>query len=734
MQKGIGAAPFAIVAALIVALTVGFWVTQPAHAAAGDVVLAVDDVNDAAGGTSFIDPGDDDSATGPAFGPPGLQVEIRGDTANPLEAAYGKDAANHFRGANDRGAGVEIEATVDDDSTDDDGANDSRLDSPFTIQINLTGEASLSSSSTLTSATCSAQDDGDAHTCQFGVYASGTAGDFTIEGAPGAGDLLTAAAVTKAGSINGQWVDPATQATVLTAGPAESAKGEDDANDPATRFGTISPASFLSGTLPGLEAGEVGFLFQLTDDGGRVALRTETGAATANSDQRNDLRVRIITDAGDALELAPTLSHSVTGATAAATAYVDIRNEEGLGDDYPALGTGLRAGGLVAVAIQQAETDRGDAALARIVLDLEGGNSVEHAVAIAGHPNADMTSISGPTTPVNLKPGAEHKREITLRDVNGTPVDLPAQDAANDADFSAEDSIRGMITVTETEADPRDLDFAVASKANSPGVYELTITARAAREADDTATPAITAQDAATIGDHVFEVSIDNFDNGDTFKKSDDADGNPLEARVVGGITGLSVTGVANLAGDEILMEGSEVTVGPYDLITITLTATAEDGGAPANDSEVTPLAGTGFVGAGDSAANNLLTDDAGEVTVNYRAGTATQNLGFRAGTAAAQLLVRIVAPGAEADDGPTIYTLAESAGGTFHSWQGGDAASSVFENVANLVRVWWWSGTMWVGYNANPAAPAVTKSAFVLSNNDTLYVVANGEVQLSLD
>ncbi|MCY3920098.1 MAG: hypothetical protein OXG38_09875 [Chloroflexi bacterium] len=734
MQKGIGAAPFAIVAALIVALTVGFWVTQPAHAAAGDVVIAVDDVDVG----TFIDPGGAADTANNPFGPAGLAHEIRGSTTNPLEAAYGKTAANAFRGANDRGAWVEVAATVRDSDTDD----TSRRDGAFTIQITVSGEASLSSSSTLTTATCTAQGATDS-ACEFAVYGSGNAGDFTIEGAPGAGDLLTADAVKKAGSINGQWVGQPTQATVLTAGPAESAKTADVDGDATTQFGSISPASFLSGTLPGLELGEVGFLFQLSDDGGRVALSTETGAATANENTRNDLRVRVLTDAGDPLTLAAELSNSVTGAAAGATVYVDIRQEGGLGDAYPAVAaiseTQMQAGGLIAVGISQEAGDLGDAALGRIVLDLAGGGSIEHAFAIAGHPDADMTTVSGPGTPVNLKPGAEHTRSVTLRDANGTPISLPANGAA-DADaatVAAELSARGVITPAETGTDGNvDLLFSVAdAKSDSPGVYVVTITANSERFDDSDPPVQVEGSRDATLGSHAFEITIDNLANADPFKETADADGNPLEARVAGAITALSVTSVTNLAGDEILMAGSEVTVNAYDLITITLTATEKDGGAPYNGSEVTPLAGTGFVGAGDSATNNPLeTDDAGEVTVDFRAGTASQNLGFRAGSVAAQLLVRIVTPGAEADEGPSVYSLVGSAGSTYVSWNGGDASSSVFENVAGLVIVWKWTGSMWVGYTSSPSAPAATKTVFGLSDGDVLYVVSNGPVDVELD
>ena len=85
-------------------------------------------------------------------------------------------------------------------------------------------------------------------------------------------------------------------------------------------------------------------------------------------------------------------------------------------------------------------------------------------------------------------------------------------------------------------------------------------------------------------------------------------------------------------------------------------------------------------------------------------------------------------------DTGPSVYSLADGAGGDLHTWNGGDASSAEFENVANLVIVWKWTGNMWVGYTSNPNAPAATKTNYTLSNGDHLWVVANGPVDLLLD
>ena len=443
----------------------------------------------------------------------------------------------------------------------------------------------------------------------------------------------------------------------------------------------------------------------------------------------------MITDAGDDLTLVEGLS--VPTGDAGATVYLDIGDESDLGALYPALVTTATgtpttsdAGGLIVVGLTG--VDPGDAALARIVLDLPGGGSVEHAVAIAGHPDADMSSVSAAGSPVNLGPGDSHKREVTLRDVNGTPVPGSAS----------------VISAAETDAKDQDLILSAASaKAGAAGVYEITITANSVEADDvDTNTDGSIADDEvvgrrdtltrdADVGFHAFSVTITQLGESpeDVVKKEADANGDPIQAHVGGPIAALSVTSVTNLGGDEILTNG-EVTVNAYDLITITLTATDKDGNAPPNKSAVTPLAGTGFVGAGDAAANALETNDAGEVSVNYRAGTATQNLGFRSNGVGAQLLVRIAAAEAAVDEGPSTYSLVGGASSTYVSWNGGDASSSVFENVAGLVIVWKWTGTMWVGYTSSPSAPAATKTDFALSDGDVLYVVSNGPVDITLD
>ena len=68
----------------------------------------------------------------------------------------------------------------------------------------------------------------------------------------------------------------------------------------------------------------------------------------------------------------------------------------------------------------------GKGSIGVITIDLPGrGELFEHPFAIAGDPDADMSSVGAAASPVNLGPGDSHKRLVTLRDANGTPVPLP---------------------------------------------------------------------------------------------------------------------------------------------------------------------------------------------------------------------------------------------------------------------------------------------------------------------
>jgi hypothetical protein len=727
MQKGIGAAPFAIVAALIVALAAGLWATQPAQAqTAGDLTL-------------------------------GFPASISAETVNgpaELDASIDATAAKAgitFRGSTDRGSSVQVTAAVQDASAT----------AVYPLQVTVTGPASLKSSGAQTTGTC----DVAAASCVFTVYTTGTAGEFSVRASAATG-RLTDSGINDPKTIKGQWVGPAVTAEVLKKAPANSAVDLDDGSDttPAVKitdlFGNVSPSAIVGGFTPGLLGSKVvdnsdrsptqtGFLFQLADSAGQAPL------ALLATD-RAAPRVDIITDSADedvTLKFAVgVLSVPASGDANLSnndkTVYVAIGNEAALvtGTQYPVLDdarvntadppTGsYRAGGLIAVALDGSSVALGKAALGKIVVQLSGGETIEHAIAIAGDPAADRSSVSAPGTPVHLGLGDKHTRTVSLRDANGTPVPGSAS----------------VIVPAETDAAKQDLYITVAEKSGSAGDYTLTIWANEEQSddiaADPTASPAVEAKvnggipDAqsrdADLGSHAFTVRINKLVGGtQVVKKSADADGNPLEAHIAGGITRLSVASVTH-GGDELTIEDGAVMVPQFSTLQITLEAVGKDGLAPKNGSEVTPRDGTGGFAGGGTTGYVGKTNDAGEVTLTYGSGTVTQRVSFTAGdgAAVASLLVRVADPDAPAaDTGPTIYSLAGSAGATFHSWDGGDSSSAVFENVANLVIVWKWTGNMWVGYNANPNAPAATKTSFTLQNGDTLWVVANGAVDLLLD
>ena len=90
-------------------------------------------------------------------------------------------------------------------------------------------------------------------------------------------------------------------------------------------------------------------------------------------------------------------------------------------------------------------------------------------------------------------------------------------------------------------------------------------------------------------------------------------------------------------------------------------------------------------------------------------------------------LAAAIAQPGRGDAADSTTYTLADSAVSTFHTWQGGDATSAVFENVPDLKIVWKWQDETWLPYVPHPKAPSRTKTDYSLANGDTLYVISDG-------
>ena len=97
-------------------------------------------------------------------------------------------------------------------------------------------------SSTLTSATCAPQAGSGTPTgvCEFPVYGTGNAGDFSVTAAPASGTALTAGGDGDPATKHGQWVGPAVTATAITEDPEGGSKA---------LTGTLSPAVFLSGIV-----------------------------------------------------------------------------------------------------------------------------------------------------------------------------------------------------------------------------------------------------------------------------------------------------------------------------------------------------------------------------------------------------------------------------------------------------------------------------------------------------
>ena len=92
-----------------------------------------------------------------------------------------------------------------------------------------------------------------------------------------------------------------------------------------------------------------------------------------------------------------------------------------------------------------------------------------------------------------------------------------------------------------------------------------------------------------------------------------------------------------------------------------------------------------------------------------------------------------IAVPGRVAVAQPTTYTLADSAVSMLHTWQGGDATSAVFEDVPDLKIVWKWQDETWLPYVPHIEAPSRLKTDYSLANGDTLYVVSDGPVEITL-
>ena len=108
---------------------------------------------------------------------------------------------------------------------------------------------------------------------------------------------------------------------------------------------------------------------------------------------------------------------------------------------------------------------------------------------------------------------------------------------------------------------------------------------------------------------------------------------------------------------------------------------------APINGQPIDPAAVT--TGVGRFVDGSADTGNDGTVSLQFVFGgdAKSTTLIFTGGSGRAVLLVT-AGDDAAADTGPRVYSLADSAGGHVHTWDGGDASSAEFENVANLVIV----------------------------------------------
>jgi len=502
-------------------------------------------------------------------------------------------------------------------------------------------------------------------------------------------------------------------------------------------FGHISPTAFNADTSPGLSvadgAKQAGFLFKITDTAGQVAM-------SLDRDSRDAVLVRVTTTLGDPFEVAVGLSNSGTGASANDRVYVGISQEGKLrsldSDAYPAAAnngtapTASATGGLVAVGLGTRDADAIESGMGTICVDVDGNGTCEreYTFSVAGAVDGEMSFV-GPVIrgPHNLEEGKAHVRAIMLRDKNNVPVNGMAGEISvknvkdSNLGFAGGASAEKAEDAAENRDDPDTTDIVetdhlppteltLSEGTGEDGVYHLGITALT-----------------GTAGLHAFEVTIGS--GNAELTKTNDSDGNPLEAHIAGGITGLTIEAVSNRDGDVEVTNG-EISVTPLDRITITVRAESGDHGRPPhNGSEVTLVR--------DDSDRELTetTNDHGEVNFTLRAGRADHGVDLLSGNKyLAALTVRVAdADAPAADTGPTNYVLADTAGGNFHVWAGGDASSAEFENVANLVNVWKWTGNMWFNYVSDPGAPATIKTSYTLSDGDVLWVNTNGPVSITL-
>ncbi len=147
---------------------------------------------------------------------------------------------------------------------------------------------------------------------------------------------------------------------------------------------------------------------------------------------------------------------------------------------------------------------------------------------------------------------------------------------------------------------------------------------------------------------------------------------------------------------------------------------------------KVRKVDGGGLIEDQGDGGSEMTVDGQSAFTFIAPSGAGTAEILITAGDVSQRVMLTIGEP---EDTGPTVIELTDGPASTYVAWSDdwGTVSSSTFENVAGLVVVWKWTGTMWIGYTSSPTAPAATKTNFTVGPADVLYVIANGAVTITI-
>ena len=147
---------------------------------------------------------------------------------------------------------------------------------------------------------------------------------------------------------------------------------------------------------------------------------------------------------------------------------------------------------------------------------------------------------------------------------------------------------------------------------------------------------------------------------------------------------------------------------------------------------KVRKVDGGGLIEDQGEGGSEMTTNGQSKFTFIAPSSAGTAEVLITAGDVSERVMLTIGEP---EDTGPTVIELTDGPASTYVAWNDdwGTVSSSSFENVAGLVVVWKWTGTMWIGYTSSPTAPAATKTNFTVGPADVLYVIANGAVTITI-